>query len=143
MVRGFYGSSILALPLLGLAACQTGSPSASLSINTKDSPVKAISSIAQIAQKCWFKSGDRAFKGMRISNEVNSYAGRPRILLVKRSDPNGLPLLVVQAETKGNTTSGTYTNIQTFGPLLQTNSGKRITDDVSRWSKKNPDCKQS
>ena len=78
---------------------------------------------------------------MRMSNEVNSYAGRPRFLLVKRSDPNGLPLLVVQAEKKGSSTSGTYTNIQTFGPLLQTTNGKRITDDVSHWSKGNTDCR--
>ena len=143
MHRSLGGKLIIAMSLLGLAACQTGSPSASLSIKTKETPVNAITSIARTAQKCWFKSGDKAFNGMRMSNEVNSYAGRPRILLVKRSDPNGLPLLVVQAETKGDTTSGTFTNIQTFGPLLQTNNGKRITDDVSRWSKKNTNCKKS
>ena len=126
-----------------ISACQSGSgsPSASLSINSAQKPVQAVASIAQIAQKCWFKSGDKNFNGMRMSNEVNSYAGRPRFLLVKRSDPNGLPLLVVQAEKKGSTASGTYTNIQTFGPLLQTTNGKRITDDVSHWSKGNTDCR--
>ncbi|MDJ0615014.1 MAG: hypothetical protein QNJ29_15200 [Rhizobiaceae bacterium] len=125
-----------------LAACQNaGAPSASLSINSKQKPVQAVASIARTAQKCWFKSGDKNFSGIRMSNEVNSFSGRPRFLLVKRSDPNGLPLLVVQAEQKGDATSGSFTNIQTFGPLLQTSNGKRITDDVKRWSRGSGECK--
>lgn len=139
-MRLLLGGIGLGFALFILAACQTGSPSPNLSLNTKQTPVSAISAIAQVAQKCWFKSGDRAFRDMRMSSEVNSYAGRPRFLLVKRSDPNGLPLLVVQAEQRGDTASGTFTNIQTFGPLLQTRNGKRITDDVTRWSRKNTDC---
>ncbi len=131
--------------LLILAACQSdsGSPSANLSINSGQKPTQAVASIARTAQKCWFKSGDETFSGMRMSNEVNSFSGRPRFLLVKRSDPNGLPLLVVQAEKKGDGASGTFTNIQTFGPLLQTSDGKRITDDVSHWSKGNTDCRKT
>lgn len=126
--------------LSALSACQTGSPSQSLSINTKQEPVNAMVSIARLAQKCWFKSKDTAFRDFRLSNEVNSPSGRPRFLLVKRIDPNGLPQLVVQAERRGDNASGKFTNIQTFGPLLQTNSGKRITDDVARWSKGNKEC---
>ncbi|MEM7290552.1 MAG: hypothetical protein AAF412_09345, partial [Pseudomonadota bacterium] len=118
----------------------TGSPSQALSINSKQTPVNAVSAIAKVAQKCWFKSGDRDFRDLRISSEVNSFAGRPRFLLVKRKDPNGLPLLVVQAERRGDAASGQYTNIQTFGPLLQTNNGQRITSDVKRWSKGNRAC---
>lgn len=125
-----------------LAGCQNaGAPSKDLSINTKQSAVQAVTAIARTAQTCWFKSKDPAFRDFRMSSEVNSFAGRPRFLLVKRSDPNGLPTLVVQAEAKGDTTSGKYTNIQTFGPLLQSSSGKRITDDVERWSKGNRTCK--
>ena len=45
------------------------------------------------------------------------------------------------AETKGDNTSGTYTNIQTYGPLLETPNGKRITDDVKRWSGGSTACK--
>ncbi len=143
MRRPAGGKLFLALPFLALAACQTGSPSDNLSLNTKDTPVNTITAIARIAQDCWFKSGDPAFKSLRMSSEVNSYAGRPRFLLVKRSDPNGLPLLVVQAETKGDSASGKYTNVQTFGPLLQTDNGQRITEDVARWSRKNTDCKKT
>lgn len=127
-----------------IAGCQNaGSPSDNLSINSKQNPVQAVASIARTAQKCWFKSGDSNFNGMRMSNEVNSFSGRPRFLLVKRSDPNGLPLLVVQAENKGDSASGTFTNIQTFGPLLQTSNGKRITDDVRHWSSGNTDCRRT
>lgn len=124
-----------------LAACQTGgSPSQSLSVNSKKPPVDAMVSIARAAQTCWFKSKDHAFRDLRMSNEVNSPAGRPRFLLVKRVDPNGLPLLVVQAEQKGDTTSGKFTLIQAFGPLLETSNGKRITGDVRRWSTGSTAC---
>ncbi|MGI9352138.1 MAG: hypothetical protein ACR2O3_11285 [Rhizobiaceae bacterium] len=126
--------------LIFLPACQTGSPSDNLSINTKEVPVEAMVVIAKAAQKCWFKSKDLAFRDLRMSNEINSPAGRPRFLLVKRVDPNGLPQLVVQAERRGDTASGKFTNIQTFGPMLQSGNGKRITDDVRRWSKGNTAC---
>lgn len=127
-----------------LAACQNkGSPAQNLSINTSQAPVQSVAAIARVAQTCWFKSKDPAFSEYRMSNEVNSYAGRPRFLLVRRKDPNGLPHLVVQAESKGDTSSGKYTNIQTFGPLLQTSSGKRISDDVRRWSKGNKSCRET
>ena len=97
--------------------------------------------IAKAAQKCWFQSKDRAFNGLRLSSEVNSHAGRPRILLVKKSDPRGLPQLVVQAQKAGSGTSGNYTRIESFGPLLQTRSGIRINVDISRWSTGNTSCK--
>ena len=126
--------------LLAVAGCQSGSPSQALSINTKTAPTDAVARIAKVAQTCWFKSKDRAFRDYRMSNEVNSYAGRPRVLLVRRIDPNGLPLLVIQAEVKGSASSGKYTNIQTYGPLVQTSNGKRIADDVRRWSTGNGDC---
>lgn len=132
----------LVLPAFGfLAACQTGSPSQSISFNLKAPPQRVVASIARSAQECWFKSGDAAFRGLRISSEVNSYAGRPRILLVKRSDPNGLPRLVVQAEARGDTATGKFTNIQTFGPLLQTRAGQRIASDVRRWSNGSSACR--
>ena len=133
------------IPVLALcsvfAACQTGEPASNQSLNTKTSPTDAVAFIARAAQTCWFKSKGPTFSDMRMSDEVNSAAGRPRILLVKRSDPNGLPLLVIHAEKRGSASSGTYTNIQTFGPLLQTKHGKRIASDVTRWSTGNSNCK--
>ena len=126
---------------IAFTACQTGAPSAPQSIRSSKKPNDVIVSIARTAQTCWFKSKDNAFKSYRLANETNAYAGRPRFLLVPKSDPGGLPHLVVQAETKGDSTSGTYTNIQTYGPLLETPNGKRITDDVKRWSGGSAACK--
>ena len=141
MLRARTGLLIMLFAVL--TACQTGSPAANQSLKTNKKPVDAVVTIARIAQNCWFKSKDPAFKNTRMSNEVNSPAGRPRILLVKKNDPNGLPLLVIQAEKRGDVASGIHTNIETFGPLLQSRNGKRIVDDVRRWSKGNKDCRAS
>ncbi len=128
------------IPLLVVSACQTGAPSEALNYRSNQAPVTLIVAVAKTAQKCWFKSGDTAFKSFRLANEVNSHSGRPRILLVPKSNPGGLPSLVIQAEKKGTSTSGTFTSMQTFGPLLATPNGKRITDDVKRWSSGNKNC---
>ncbi len=130
--------------LIVLAACQSKQKAtetiASTSINTSKKPAVAVAVIAKKAQTCWFKSGDKAFTGFRLANEVNSFAGKPRFLLVPRKNPGGLPVLVVQAEEKGKTASGKFTNIQTFGPLLQTAQGRRILIDVNRWTKGETTC---
>jgi len=109
-------------------------------MNTKQKPAAAVASLAKIAQKCWFKSGDKAFKPYRMANEVSSFAGQPRFLLVPRKNPGGLPLLVVQAEKKGTTASGTFTNINAFGPLLKGDNGQRILSDVNRWNRGETAC---
>ena len=126
-----------------LASCQTGGPAAYTSINTKQQPQTAVARIAKVAQKCWFKSGDLAFKPYRLASEVSSFAGKPRFLIVPRKQPGALPLLVVQAEKRGSSSTGTYTNIQTFGPLLEGRHGKRILEDVNRWSEGKSNCKEA
>lgn len=133
--------SIALTALMLLAGCQTGIPSDALSLKSDTAPTSIMVSVAKAAQQCWFKSRDSAFSGYRLANEVNSPAGRPRILLVPKRDPGALPLLVVQAEKKGSNTSGAYTDIQAFGPILASGNGKRITDDVRRWASGNSNCK--
>ncbi len=125
---------------VSLAACQIGAPSDALSLRSATEPTDVMVAVAEAAQNCWFKSGDKAFSGYRMADEVNSHAGRPRILLVPKKDPGALPLLVVQAETKGDKASGAYTHVQAFGPVLSGGSGKRITDDVQRWADGSNDC---
>ena len=125
---------------IALAACQAKSPPVSNSLNTKQKPEIAVANLAKIAQRCWFKSGDKAFKPYRMANEVSSFAGQPRFLLVPRKNPGGLPLLVVQAELKGSTASGQFTNINAFGPLIQGSNGQRILSDVSRWNRGDTKC---
>lgn len=126
--------------LVIVSACQSKAPEVTTAMNSTQKPTQAVASIAKQAQKCWFKTGDKAFKDLRLANEVVSHAGKPRFLLVPRKNPAGLPLLVVQAEEKGDTASGTFTNINTFGPLLQTADGIRILGDVNRWSKGETAC---
>ncbi|MEZ5870385.1 MAG: hypothetical protein R3D32_00820 [Nitratireductor sp.] len=132
--------AFLFLATAALAACQAGKPSDPLSLNTKTDPTDTMVMVAQAAQKCWFKTKDPAFTQYRLANEVNAPAGRPRFLLVPRRNPGGLPLLVVQAENKGDAATGDYTNVQTFGPILSTPVGERITNDVKRWSGGNTAC---
>lgn len=133
---------ILAIGFLSsLSACQTGSPSEALSIKSKQDATAVMVKIAKAAQTCWFKSKDVAFRKYRLANEVNSPAGRPRILLVPKSDPAALPLLVVQAQQKGDTSSGKFTDVQAYGPILSTSSGSRITSDVKRWTTGDGECK--
>lgn len=134
------GKFLILASILCLAACQAKTPPLTTSMNTNQKPEAAVASIAKVAQKCWFKSGDQAFKSYRMANEVSSFAGQPRFLLVPRKNPGGLPLLVVQAEQKGTTSSGKFTNINAFGPLLEGASGQRILSDVNRWSRGETKC---
>ena len=75
--------------------------------------------IAIAAHACWFASKDPAFKPYRMANELNSFSGRPRFLLVPAKHPEGKPLLVVQAE-------GAAPDVQAFGPLMDEPLGERI-----------------
>jgi len=126
---------LLMTALLILSACQTNDgPSNNISINTNQGAQSVVVHMAKRAQECWFKSKDPAFKQYSLASEVNSFSGRPRFLIVPKSNPGGLPLLVVQAETKGDAGSGKFTNIQSFGPLLQKAGGQKISADIRRWS---------
>jgi len=123
-----------------LASCNGKGTEVSTSMNTKQKPESAVADIAKVVQKCWFQSGDKAFKAYRMANEVSSHSGQPRILLVPRKNPGGLPLLVVQAENRGTTSTGRFTNINAFGPLLNTPERDRILGDVNRWSRGDTKC---
>lgn len=89
--------------------------------------------VAVNANACWFKSGDPAFKAYRLAPELNSFTGRPRILVVHRNSPEGRPLLVVQAE-------GNPSKLDAFGPLMNEPVGARIARDVVRWGSGSKGC---
>lgn len=89
--------------------------------------------VALGANACWFKSGDAAFKPYRLAPELNSFSGRPRILLVKRNSPESRPLAVVQAE-------GHPARLQAFGPLFNEAVGTRMATDVKRWAAGGTGC---
>ncbi|MCP4184019.1 MAG: hypothetical protein GY761_11990 [Hyphomicrobiales bacterium] len=70
-----------------------------------------------------------------MANEINSYAGRPRLLLVPKHNPAGLPSLVVQAQSKDD-----LTRLHAFGPLLATHAGKAISADLKNWTSGKTAC---
>ncbi len=71
-----------------LAACQP-KPQPTSSVSRAALPTMERIALGAIA--CWFKSGDPAFKAYRLAPELNSFSGRPRILLVHATARNPAP----------------------------------------------------
>lgn len=124
LIRGFRSASTLVALALITAACQSRAP---VEITASRGALPMMERVASAAHSCWFKSSDPAFASYLLSPELNSYTGRPRILVVERSHPTGRPLLVVQAE-------GNPAKLETFGPMLNGPSAARIMSDVNRWA---------
>ena len=89
--------------------------------------------VATAAYRCWFEGEDPAFSEFSFANELNSFSGQPRFLVVPENDYGGRPLLVVQA-------AGASGQVTAFGPLLQGAQGTRIGADIQRWSQGSDDC---
>jgi hypothetical protein len=99
------------------------------------SPQAIMVKVATQAQLCWFKKNDPAFTSFSMATELNSHAGRPRVLIVPKTNPAGLPKLVIQAERIVG-----ISGVSTFGPLLDTSAGARIQDSVSKWAAGSKSC---
>ena len=111
-----------------VAACQTPAPT-----GPNRAALPTMERVALGANACWFKSGDPAFAAYKLAPELNSFSGRPRILVVHKGSPESRPLLVVQAE-------GSPSRLQAFGPMMSEPVAGRITTDVNRWSGGNKAC---
>ncbi|HLV82872.1 MAG TPA: hypothetical protein VKY62_03760, partial [Devosia sp.] len=99
----------------------------------KSAALRNMEQVAIAAHRCWFASKDAAFRDYSFANELNSFSGRPRFLLVPRGDYGGRPLLVVQAEGAAGT-------VTSFGPLMDGPSAARISADIRRWSAGATEC---
>ncbi len=121
----------MAIVAFGLLACNQSQKVS----RAPESPQSLMVRVAKQVQACWFKKPDPALKGFRMASEVNSYAGKPRILIVPRNNPEGLPKLVAQAEK-----SGGRTQFSSFGPLLSSNSGSRLQASLNRWAAGSTKC---
>ncbi len=121
----------LGLVALSLAACQSEKKTAVSATSQAALPV--MERIALGANACWFKSGDPAFKAYRLAPELNSFSGRPRILVVPRNSPESRPLLVVHAE-------GNPAKLDAFGPMMNDSHAARIATDVKRWANGGKGC---
>ncbi len=122
--------AVLILPLAVTGCQQTISKGAK-----GPSPQKIMVHIARQAQSCWFKKNDPAFAKFSMATELNSHSGRPRVLIVPRKNPGGLPKLVIQAERIVG-----VAGVSTFGPLLDSDAGSRIQDAVSKWAAGGKSC---
>jgi len=112
-----------------LGACQSNEPGPGPLAFTAGNmaALPTMERIARSAHTCWFGSKDPSFRSFRLADELNSYSGRPRILLVPAGTPEARPLLVVHAE-------GNPARVEVFGPLMAHQAGSRIAADVQRWA---------
>jgi hypothetical protein len=124
--------AMIAMAAAALASCQSG-PKTPPAPSGKSASLQAMEQVAIAAHKCWIASKDPAFKTYRMANELNSFTGTPRFLLVPAKHYGGLPLLVVQAR-------GHSRQVEAFGPLLDQPLGARIRSDVTRWQNGSSDC---
>ncbi|WLP52714.1 hypothetical protein [Agrobacterium fabrum] len=125
-----YKATGLILAAAALAACQP-KPQPVASVSRAALPT--MERIALGANACWFKSGDAVFKAYRLAPELNSFSGRPRILLVPRNSPESRPMLVIQAE-------GNPAKLDAFGPVMSEAISGRIATDVKRWANGGKGC---
>jgi hypothetical protein len=124
--------TLVAATALALASCQS-TPRSTPAPSGKSASLLSMEQVAIAAHKCWIASKDPAFKPYQMANELNSFSGTPRFLLVPAKHYGGKPLLVVQA--KGNSS-----RVDAFGPLLDGPLGSRIGSDIARWQAGNPAC---
>jgi hypothetical protein len=118
-----------------LSACQSASKPGpgSLAFSSSKAALPTMERVALAANGCWFKANDSSFRAYRLAPELNSYSGRPRILVVPGNNPGGRPLLVVHAE-------GNPAKVEAFGPLMHASVGSRIGADVKRWADGDSSC---
>ncbi len=122
------------LPCLAIAIVATACQSPSTPPPSgKSAALETMERIATNAYNCWFATKDPQFRQYRMANELNSFSGRPRFLLVPAQAPESRPLLVVQAE-------GTRPDLQAFGPLMDGALGDRIAADIRRWNAGSAAC---
>jgi len=119
--------ALLAVQVLFLAACQTA-PQGYVLLHANQNPVNAAKHIADMVGDCWFGDGNSYFADYSYAPELSS-SERPRVLIVEKSDPAGLPKLVIEVvrEKRGS-------DIRLFGPLMENDQAERIRDDVAFWA---------
>jgi len=133
-VKAVLGATSIAM--LALAACQS-QPAATVAVPAgKSAALRNMEQVATAAHRCWFASRDAAFRDYSFANELNSFSGRPRFLLVPRGNYGGRPLLVVQAE-------GAAGRVTAFGPMMDGEHGVRIKGDIERWAAGGTNCAAS
>ncbi len=130
MRRSLHLTAAPALLALALSACQSGAPAPATG---KSAALRNMEAVATAAHRCWFASKDATFASYSFANELNSFSGQPRFLLVPKGNFGGRPLRVVQAQ-------GPAGQVTAFGPLLEGEHGARISADIRRWAGGDTGC---
>ncbi len=117
-----------------LAACATRAPDYLEYAANQDANI-VVTRIAERVGACWFDGDNDTFSRFAYAPELNSFSGKPRILVVPKDDPAGLPRLVIEVSTGKRATV-----VKLFGPLLATSRGTAIQADVERWADGGTDC---
>jgi hypothetical protein len=119
---------------LVLAACQSA-PTDYIAFESPQAPVSTAARIADNVGVCWFGGDRAAFAAYSYAPELASVANRPRVLIVDKADPTGLPKLVVEAVEDGRGAS-----VRLFGPLMASAEASAIRRDVGRWAEGGSGC---
>jgi hypothetical protein len=128
------GSAPAMLGVFLLGACQTTPPQDYVEYHAGQDAVTIAERISRNVGACWF-GGDRpAFADYSYAPELSS-SSRPRVLIVEKANPIGLPRLVIEvrAAERG-------ADVRVFGPLMATEEARSIDDDVRRWTGGARDC---
>lgn len=127
--------SALSAVLLALSACQTPDPGiTSFSAQSDEKIGRLMPRLVALASKCLAGTG-KPFPQYRVSSELNSLSGQPRILLVRRDDTQGLPGLVILGQVQDNGTA-----LSVFGRLLSADGDRSVVRNVRSWADGGTDC---
>jgi hypothetical protein len=125
-------STGIGLALLAfIAGCQSGSDGAATGENS--AAIALLQRVNTNAHTCWLKSKDKDFQGYSVIPELDTQAGKPRILVVDKKAAQGLPKLVIEAD-------GKPVKAAAYGPLLNEPAGERIGADLRRWTGGSNSC---
>jgi len=109
--------------------CQTAPAPDYAAFWSSQDPTAVAMRISENVAACWFGGERPAFAEYSYAPELNSYAGRPRVLIVPKADPAGLPKLVIEASKAAR-----GSEVKLFGPLMATAEAPAIARDVQRWT---------
>lgn len=132
-MRAFFKlSAAVVLSAAALSSCQS-QKAAQAPATVRSAALPVMERITTGANACWFRTKDPAFAAYRMAPELNSFSGKPRLLLVAKHSPESRPLLVIMAE-------GDPARLQAFGPLMDGALHGKITAGVNHWARGNTGC---
>jgi len=120
--------------VFALSSCANNTPRI-VTLRTDQSALNTMEHISNAAKHCWFNSHDTKFRHYLLAPELQSYSGRPRILIVPDSAPGERPVLVIEAEGEMSA------KLSAYGPLLNGRDGKVIANDIVHWAKRTGKCR--